>query len=291
MRLLILGVTGMLGHTLHRVFAPDPRFETWATLRATSGKRHFPEATHARLLVDVDVLSSDALIATLERVRPDVVINAVGIVKQLASADDPLVALPTNALLPHRLARACALANARCILVSTDCVFSGARGGYTEADRTDADDLYGISKALGEVHDMPNAITLRTSGIGHELGSRLGLIEWFLGAAGPVRGFRRAVYSGLPWVTLAEVIRDHVLPRPELHGLYHVSSDPINKYALLQLVAAAYGKDIEIVPDDAVMIDRSLSSERFRSTTGWRPAPWTELVAQMNASHHSAVAA
>jgi dTDP-4-dehydrorhamnose reductase len=159
-------------------------------------------------------------------------------------------------------------------------VFTGRQGHYRESDAPDALDLYGRSKLLGEV-DEPNAVTLRTSIIGHELSSAHGLVGWFLAQDGCVRGFTRAVFSGLPTVELAKVIRDYVLPRPDLRGLWHVSSDPIAKYDLLQLVKTAYGKPIEIVRDEQLVIDRSLDSTRFRVATGWQPAPWAELVDSM----------
>jgi dTDP-4-dehydrorhamnose reductase len=141
---------------------------------------------------------------------------------------------------------------------------------------------------MGEVSDLSHVVTLRTSGIGHELTTRHGLVEWFLGATGPVRGFRRAIYTGLPWVELARVINEFVLPNRSLHGLYHVSSDPINKYELLRLVAHAYGLTTEITPDDTFAIDRSLDSARFRAATGYSPPSWPELIRTMHASHYPA---
>jgi dTDP-4-dehydrorhamnose reductase len=282
MRVLIIGVSGMLGSALHQVFAPDPRFETWGTLRHSAARRFFAERDHARLLHGVDVGDQDALVSVLSRVRPHVLINAVGVIKQLAVANDPLIVLPINAIFPHRLAGLCGLAGARMIHISTDCVFSGRKGNYTESDASDAEDLYGKSKYLGEVTDRPDVITLRTSGIGHELNSRNGLLEWFLGERGPVRGYSQAIYTGLPWVELARVIRDYVFPRPELSGLYHVSSDPISKLELLRIIAKVYGKQIELQPDDAVRIDRSLDSARFRTATGYVPAEWPALVAGMH---------
>jgi len=164
--------------------------------------------------------------------------------------------------------------------MSTDCIFSGAKGLYIEADASDAKDLYGRSKYLGEV-DYPNAITLRTSIIGHELSGAHSLVGWFLAQQGSARGFRRAIFSGFPTVELARVIRDHVMPHPELHGVYHVSAEPINKFDLLTLIAKAYGKTIDITPDDELVIDRSLDSSRFRVATGYQPQPWPELVRRM----------
>jgi dTDP-4-dehydrorhamnose reductase len=228
----------------------------------------------------VDAEQPDSLASALAEHRPDVVINCVGLVKQLAKAEAPLSALPINALLPHRLSTLCSLLGARLVHFSTDCVFSGTRGAYLESDAPDAQDLYGRSKLLGEV-DAPHAVTLRTSIIGHELRGAHSLIGWFLAQGGPVSGYTRAVFSGLPTVTMARLVRDYVLPHPNLHGLYHVSAAPIDKDALLRLVAAAYDKQIEILPDAKVAIDRSLDSTRFRKATGFAPAPWPDLVAEM----------
>ncbi len=281
MRVLVLGVTGMLGHDVFKVLDASPELAVWGTLRSSAGLSHFSEKQHERLLSGVDVLDHDALTAALARVRPDVVVNCVGLIKQLADANDPLVALPINALLPHRLAKLCALAGARLIHISTDCVFSGSKGLYVESDLSDAEDLYGKSKYIGELHDQPNAVTLRTSIIGHELGSNHALLEWFLSQGGSVKGYRKAIFSGLPTVELARVIRDFVIPSRQLQGLYNVSVDPIDKYNLLKLVAEIYGKDIEIVPDDKLEIDRSLDSTLFRNASGYTPPTWRELIEKM----------
>ena len=281
MRVLVLGITGMLGHDVFKVLNASPELAVWGTLRSSTGLSHFSEKQHERMLWGVDVLDHDALTAALARVRPDVVVNCVGLIKQLADANDPLVALPINALLPHRLAKLCALAGARLIHISTDCVFSGSKGLYVESDLSDAEDLYGKSKYIGELHDQPNAVTLRTSIIGHELGSNHALLEWFLSQEGSVKGYRKAIFSGLPTVELARVIRDFVIPLRQLQGLYHVSVDPIDKYNLLKLVAEIYGKNIEIVPDDKLEINRSLDSTLFQNASGYTPPTWRELIEKM----------
>lgn len=281
-RILVLGAGGMLGHTAWRYFAEQPGFEVWGTLRLPRPALQ-ALAPEARLLAGVDVENVDQLTAVLAQVRPQVVLNCIGVVKQLAAADDPLVALPLNALLPHRLARLCALVGARLLHVSTDCVFTGARGLYTETDAPDAVDLYGRSKLMGEV-DYDNAVTLRTSIVGPEwAGGAQGLVGWFLAQQGRVRGFTQAVFSGLPTIELARVIHRHVLPRPELRGTWHVSTAPINKHDLLALVKAEWGRDTVIQPDATLVIDRSLDSSRFRAATGYNPAPWPQLVAEMKA--------
>lgn len=280
-RVLVLGATGMLGHATLRLFAASPGIEAWGSVRSAGALARLAPALRSRIFTGVDVEQPDALVELLARARPQVVINAVGLVKQLAEADDPLFALPINALLPHRLARLCALAGARLVHVSTDCVFAGTRGQYVETDLPDATDLYGRSKLLGEV-DYENAVTLRTSIVGPELDSAHGLLGWFVAQPGAVRGYTRAVFSGLPTVELARVIRDHVLPRPELRGVFHVSAAPIAKYDLLKLVATTYGRDTTIEADDRVVIDRSLDSTRFRAATGYSPPSWPELVQTMH---------
>ena len=270
----------MLGNAMLRLFSQSEGHRALGTVRSSRAMRLLPEDLRDSLIVGVDVENFDSLSRGIAAAKPDVVINCIGVVKQLSESDDPLTAIPINSLLPHRLARLCDLAGARLIHVSTDCVFSGRKGLYTEADFPDANDLYGRSKYLGEV-DYPNAVTLRTSIIGHELDGARSLVGWFLTQTGSVRGFTQAVFSGLPTVELARVIRDFVLPNPQLRGTYHVSADPINKYDLLQLVAAAYGKVIDIVPDASLVIDRSLLSTRFRESTGYSPQPWRQLIQGM----------
>lgn len=284
MKILVLGASGMLGNAMLRTLAAAPGLVVHGTARSANVLQRFDTELAGRIVTGVDVENADALAALFADVRPAVVINCIGLVKQLAQADDPLQALPINALLPHRLARLCQLVGARLIHISTDCVFDGRKGGYLESDPSDAQDLYGRSKLLGEV-TQPHTITLRTSIIGHELGSAHGLVGWFLAQQGTVRGYRKAIFSGLPTVELARVVRDHVLPRPDLYGLYHVAAEPINKYDLLKLVATAYGRDTAIEPDERLVIDRSLNARRFQEATGYVAPPWPTLVARMRDFH------
>ncbi|WP_114153205.1 dTDP-4-dehydrorhamnose reductase family protein [Chromobacterium haemolyticum] len=282
MRVLILGATGMLGSTLLRLFHGYSGIEVFGTVRSISAKKILPNEVHSQLIVGVDVESNEHLLRLMVKVCPDVVVNCIGLVKQLSDSELPLAAIPINALLPHRLAEICALFGSRFIHISTDCVFSGKKGLYAESDFADADDLYGRSKYLGEV-SYPHAVTLRTSIIGHELNSSRSLICWFLSQYGQVHGFRRAVFSGLPTVELGRVMLEYVLPNKELCGLYHVSAEPINKFNLLTLVAKHYEKDIEIIARDDFVIDRSLDSSRFRQATGFRPKAWDQLIQSMKA--------
>jgi dTDP-4-dehydrorhamnose reductase len=280
-RILVLGASGMLGHAVLRLFAQSDGYEAFGSVRSNGASARLPQHISKNLLTGVDVNNSDDVIRLFGHVKPHVVINCAGIVKQLEAADDPLAVIPINALLPHRLVRFCDISGARLVHISTDCVFSGKRGNYQERDPADADDLYGRSKYLGEV-DYPNAVTLRTSIIGHELSTAHGLVGWFLSQTAAIRGYRRAIFSGLPTVELARVIRDYVLPHAELRGVYHVAATPISKYDLLTLVGKTYGRATHIVPDDTVAIDRSLDSHRFRQATGYEAPAWPDLVRRMH---------
>ena len=130
--------------------------------------------------------------------------------------------------------------------------------------------------------DYPHSITLRTSIIGHEIAGTRSLLGWFLAQEGSVKGYTRAIFSGLPTVEVARVIRDHVIPYSDLSGVYHLASDPINKFDLLKLVAQTYKKNIHIIADDQLVINRSLDATRFRLATGYVPQPWPELIRSMH---------
>jgi len=287
-KVLVLGVTGMLGSTIFRRLSNDIRYQVWGTLRNANGLRFFPEQSHEFLLNNIDVLDHDALVAVFDQVQPEIVINCVGLIKQLSDAANPLSTLPINAMLPHRLANLCSLMDARLIQISTDCVFNGLEGGYTEKDISNAEDLYGKSKYMGELHDLPHAVTIRTSIIGHELNSQNSLVDWFLAQTGVVKGYKKAIFSGLPTIELADVIKDYVIPNTNLQGLYHVSVEPIDKYSLLNLIANIYGKSIEIGVDEKVQIDRSLDSSKFQQATDYVPKAWTQLIKKMHQAQEKA---
>jgi dTDP-4-dehydrorhamnose reductase len=218
----------------------------------------------------------------VDSLQPEAIINCIGLVKQLPLANDPVAAIEINALFPHRLAQIAGGVKARLIHFSTDCVFSGKKESpYTENDQSDAEDLYGRSKFLGEVSHGPHTLTLRTSIIGRELHSGHGLVEWFLGQAQKVKGYRKAIFSGLTTGTMATLLIEHVLPNPQLTGIYHVSSEPISKYDLLRLINDVYGRGIEIEPDTQVICNRALDSSRFRAETGFKPPTWPEMIQAM----------
>ncbi|MGH9554399.1 MAG: dTDP-4-dehydrorhamnose reductase family protein [Terriglobales bacterium] len=280
MRVLILGAAGMLGHKLWQTLRG--RFDTWATLR--SPLRSYPqyELFDSQRTVDgVDAREFSSVQRAVETARPAVVINCIGIIKQLPEAQDPILSLTVNSQFPHRLQQLCRQTDARLLHFSTDCVFSGRKGNYTEDDVSDAEDLYGRTKFLGEL-DSPGSLTLRTSMIGRELRTRSGLVEWLLhNRRGKIRGFTRAIFSGLTTLALARIVADVIERHPQLSGLYNLSSDPISKHDLLLLLREAYGLQVEIEPSPEPASDRSLNSRRFREATGFVPQPWLQMVAEM----------
>lgn len=282
MKILVFGASGMLGHKLIQVLGPDA--EVWGTLRDSVGefgRLGFIDAS--RLVTSIDAADEASIRSSIDQVRPDVVLNAIGVVKQLPTSKDVIRTLTINSIFPHRLAQLAAEFGYRLITVSTDCVFDGVKGNYSETDTPNATDLYGKSKNLGEVADE-KVLTLRTSIIGRELATSHSLVEWFLSnEGGSVKGFRQAIYSGFPTVVLANIIKGLIFDHPKLKGLYHVSSDPIDKYELLKLLKEHYKANIDIEPSDDLRIDRSLDSTRFRRETGFEPSRWPEMIERMAA--------
>jgi dTDP-4-dehydrorhamnose reductase len=235
-----------------------------------------------RLLGGLDATDPHTAYSLVDETRPDVVINAVGIVKQRPDAKAAIPSIAVNSLWPHVLADACERRNARMIHVSTDCVFSGSRGCYVETDVPDAFDLYGRSKLLGEVTDRENTITLRTSIVGWQIGEPTGLVGWFAAHRDePLKGFTKAVFSGLTTAALTAAMRDVVFSDPALCGLWHVSAEPIDKFTLLTKLSAKMGWRADITPSEDLVIDRSLDSTGFRERTGWIPPSWDDMLAQL----------
>jgi dTDP-4-dehydrorhamnose reductase len=277
MKILIFGGDGMLGHEL--LLSWRRRHEVHTTLRLDrdSYARYGlfePGTSH----YGVDVRNTQAVLGVLSEVRPDAVVNAVGVVKQRPSAGEAIPSLEVNALFPHRLAQMCKLGGARVVQLSTDCVFSGSKGNYTETDVPDANDLYGRSKLLGEVNE-PHCLTLRTSIIGLELSRGKSLIEWWLAQRERIRGFKKAIFSGLTTAEMARAIEHFLVHEPRLDGRWHLSSAPISKYDLLVQLGERLGrKDLQIEPDTDFVCDRSLDSSALMSRTTYRVPSWNAML-------------
>lgn len=282
MRILILGGDGMLGHQLVRRLSVGHMVHS--TLRGPESLyEKFGLFTRDNASFGVDVTVVERLVEVVSDFQPDIIVNSVGIVKQRSAAKQAIVSLEINALLPHRCALLARAIGARFVHISTDCVFEGVRGNYTEGDLPDAQDLYGRTKLLGEVVDQSNAITLRTSIVGRELTRQQGLLEWFLTQKGPVKGFARAIFSGLTTNELCRVIEGVITDHRELSGLYHVSSSPIDKDSLLRLFGRHLHPLCLIERDETLEVNRSLDSASFREATGYNPRSWAEMVEEIAA--------
>lgn len=280
MRILILGGDGMLGHQLLTHFRADHNVRV--TLRQKLGAyERFSLFNEQNSYDEVDAHDLDRLAWVIDDLHPQAVINGIGIVKQRFDAKELIPSIEINALFPHKLAALCERMQAGLVHVSTDCVFSGRKGNYTEQDLPDAEDLYGRTKFLGEV-SKGRALTLRTSIIGLELNRKMGLLEWFLAQNGRIKGFRRAIFSGLTTAEMARVIERVFISHPGLSGLWHVASAPINKYELLRKLAAKLGRtDLQIEPDDDFVCDRSLDGGRFEQATGYCAPSWDQMLDEL----------
>jgi dTDP-4-dehydrorhamnose reductase len=280
-RILILGGAGMLGHKAYQVLSGD--HEVFVTFRnyndRLAGTGIFEKG---HVIQRVAALDLESVRNAITLSQPDVVLNCIGVIKQLEEAKNPQIAIQINALFPHLLAEQCRDMGIRFIHISTDCVFSGERGMYKESDESDAHDLYGRTKFLGEVA-AEHSLTLRLSIIGHELFSSRSLIDWFLSNTdGTVKGFRNALYTGFPTCVFCRELSRVISHYPRLSGLYQVAATPISKHDLLHIVQEVYDVPINIVPDDDFRCDRSLDGEKYASKTGFRPQLWREMIVEMH---------
>jgi dTDP-4-dehydrorhamnose reductase len=280
MRILILGGDGMLGHQL--MLHLQAKHQVAITLRKeASSYSHLSIFKDIKKYTSIDISHPSRLIDVLADFQPDAVINAVGIVKQRPTALESIPSIETNALFPHRLGVLCKAAGARMIQFSTDCIFSGKKGMYTEEDLSDAEDLYGKTKYLGEVHDS-HCVTLRISTIGPELNGCKGLIGWFQNKQGIIKGFKNAIYTGLTTLELNRLVEKILIMHRSLSGLWQVASSPISKYTLLQCLATKLNRtDITISPDEDFICDRSLSNEKFFNQTGYEPPSWDVMLSEL----------
>lgn len=277
MKVMVLGVNGMLGHKLYQVLLPT--FDVIGTIRGdySSISRYgfFREST---IVPNVNALRIDRVEEVIREVNPDVVINCIGIIKQVEEVQDKLLSVWVNSLFPHQLYQICNRGHIRLIHISTDCVFSGRKGNYREDDPSDAEDIYGKTKYLGEV-EGEGALTIRTSLIGRELSTTNGLVEWFLSnQGGKVNGFSNVIFSGFPTLHFARVITDIIMDQQNLSGVYHISSIPISKFKLLTLIRERIGLDVEIEEYPDFYCDRSLDSTSYRDKTGFKPPSWEQMI-------------
>lgn len=270
----------MLGSAIYNYIAMGNEFNVVGSYRNSLITDGLVKNTSSKLIqceLDTGAVRATALI---EEIKPAAVINCIGVIKQRSEASKVLDTVPINTVLPHQLHSACARIGAKFIHFSTDCVFSGAKGNYTEVDQPDAVDVYGLSKYLGEVVGN-GALTLRTSIIGHEIFSSRSLLGWFLSQGSQVKGFTNAYFSGLPTNEVARVTLDIIKCHPDLSGLYHLASEKISKHDLLTLINTVYETNVDIIPDGNLKIDRSLNADRLKAEIGYAPRSWGSLIAEM----------
>lgn len=281
-RVFVLGATGMLGHRLSNGLI-DLGYDVVAGVRNPPGSNSLFASMPVfrnteRVIAGLDAFDPRTIRAAIAARKPDVVINCIGVIKQRSEGKASIPCIAINALLPHILEEAVSAYGGVLIHFSTDCVFKGNRGRYTEADPPDADDWYGRTKAMGEVVG-PCALTLRTSIIGPELSGFTSLVEWYLSNAGKkIKGFDRAIYSGLTTREMVHVLDALLSHHLSLRGLYQVASSPISKYQLLVLLTNELGLSTEIDRDTNFELDRSMSAVRFAEATGYCAPSWDEMI-------------
>ena len=282
MKLLILGSNGLLGNTLTKYFFEKNNYETYGFLRDSSKLKFFKKKYNTRLIIIQDILYIHDLRRKIKELMPDVIINCIGQTNKIPGQTFNNIEkyINLNSLFPFRLKEICVEIGSRLIHFSSDCVFSGKKGFYSEKDNPDPTDIYGKSKLLGEL-DNENIITIRKSVIGHELDSKKGLLEWFLNQEGSVEGYKEAIFSGLTVLELARIIDMYMLPNKDIKGIIHLSAEPISKYDLLEIIAKQYNKLIKIKPNKEIKIDRSLNSDYFKKLTGYKRDPWPLLINSM----------
>jgi dTDP-4-dehydrorhamnose reductase len=274
-KLLIFGISGLIGSSIFKTLTSDSSFEVYGTCRNNNDKNFFK--SEGKIFSGIDVYDNFTLQNLVINLNPDVIINCVGVTKHSPAINDYEKTIMVNSVWPHQLAKLSSNLGVKLIHISTDCVFSGKTGNYSESDIPDANDFYGRSKILGEV-TYDDHLTLRISTIVSELRTSYGLLEWFLSQENSCKGYSRAFFSGLPTVYFAQVLLRFILPRSDLKGLYHISSKPIDKFSLLKLISLEYGKKINIDEDDTLVINRSLNSSKFSNMTGFVCSEWPNLI-------------
>jgi len=286
MKVLIVGATGMLGYSLFKNLNNAAHLDVYGTVRTIDGKESFFDDCEKKLFKGADVCDLAKFEAIIKEINPAVVINCIGLIKQHNISKQNIDAIAINSLLPHQLSSLCERYSCKLIHFSTDCIFDGKKGLYTENDAPNAQDLYGRSKSLGEVDYAPH-LTLRTSIIGHELDSNISLVDWFLSQEGTTTGFSKAIFSGLPTCVIARLLIEKILPNKNLTGIYQLSAEPIDKFTLLKLIANTYNKQIEVIDSNELQIDRSLNSERLCDALNLEISCWEELILEMHSDYQN----
>jgi dTDP-4-dehydrorhamnose reductase len=278
--IIIIGANGMIGNCLFKYLSFKKKYQVYGFVRNKMILNHENRLIDKTKIIEVQILGNNNFKKIIQALNPEVIINCAGIVKQNPLINNIPLTIELNSLFPHNLNLICKELNCRLIQLSTDCVFSGKKGNYKENDYADANDLYGRSKFMGEINDK-NCLTIRTSFIGHELKNKWGLLSWFISQEKKVNGFKNSIYSGLTTLEIAKIIYKFVLPNKEINGLYHIASNPIDKFSLLEIINEIYQKDITIKKDYSLINDKSLDFSKFREVTGYEPIEWAYALKEL----------
>ncbi len=279
MKIFVVGANGMIGSGIFSYLETFKSLKVYPLIRSSSYTKYLPKSYLENIIVSGNLENIKEISYAINQERPDILINCAGITKHLPESSNYKKTITLNSLFPHLLAGICSQHAVKLIQISTDCIFSGKKGNYSETDIADPIDLYGKSKNLGEV-DYDGHLTIRTSTIGHEINTKNGLLEWFL-SENSCLGYEKAIFSGITTIELAKIIYEIILQNDSISGIYHISSVPINKYALLKLIAKVYQHEAIITRDKNFIIDRSLNSERFRRDYGYQAPSWEDMISTM----------
>ena len=285
MNILIFGITGMIGSAFFKIMSQSKDINVFGTVRLFDDKLFFDDILRINISVVKNVMDNKDLEILFQKIKPDFVFNCTGIIKQNKHNDDPLIAVPINSLFPHKLTKYCEYYNAKLIQISTDCIFSGLKGKYNEDDTPDALDLYGRTKIIEEVKNNKNVLTIRTSVIGHELQRKTSFLDWVVNSNNTIHGYTNALYSGLTVKELVDVTFNHIFTN-NLYGVYHISSNYISKFKLIEIICDIYNINIKVIPNKGFKIDRTLDSQKFRSRTGYIAPDWKEMIQKYYQSYN-----
>jgi len=282
MKIYILGISGMLGSKLFQEFLKK-NYKVRGYSR-TVPKKFLKYKTKIDSNINIENITK--LKKKIIKFRPKFIINCIGVIKQKIIKSDEKKIFYINSVLPHEINKISKIINSRLIHFSTDCVFDGKKGNYNENDLPNADDIYGMSKAFGEVNSN-NALTIRTSIIGHELGSKNSLLEWFLHLdKKECYGFTDAYFSGLPTIEIFNFIEKFIIKNKKINGIYNLSASKISKYSLLKKISKIYSKKIKIIKNNDLKIDRSLNSKKIKKLINYKSPSWDNLIKNMYINHN-----
>ena len=275
----------MIGHKLWQALAAGNNDDIVGTLHGQRDAFARYALFDERIIEQFEAADFEGVTSVLNRIRPSVIVNCIGITKRKSEASDVAKMFMINARFPHHLARWAAGNGARVIQFSTDCVFDGADGNYSERSVVTAPDLYGQTKYFGEL-DYDHCLTIRTSMIGREITGHTELLEWFLAQRGKcITGYRNARYSGLTTLAMARLLPRIVREHPQLCGKYQIAGPIITKYDLLCQLREAFGLEVKVVPDETFHCDRTLQSDRFVQATGIRIPSWEKMLSELAGDH------